>query len=380
MSRLVAPLLAFSASVWMLLVFTPVLLPHSEMLQQYDFWVLLLLLQVIIASPLLLLELALAKRSQSSALKGIMQLTREADVSPRWRGLAWAGAVLLAILASILLLKVSDLVLKQMQQQGITALQPLWVYATLAVLSLACSRVPRMILLVLSGVFALVGFITIAASAMGNAMGNAVPSMSTWQMSHITQAEWGAAVALVILNSVIGTGIFWQLRHDGLAAAPQTQTKCSNRGFIAPVLLLQALAIVLVALGVTLLLQSASTVAMLSLSLAGITLAAMLWQMLLQQLQQRQVSLLLRAVMVLLPMIVLSQLPFVLAIHIVAVMALLLSAGYAIFAGWKMKISHLRKALNVQNEALYNLWRIAIRIVLPLVLLSAIISLAMGWR
>ncbi len=35
---------------------------------------------------------------------------------------------------------------------------------------------------------------------------------------------------------------------------------------------------------------------------------------------------------------------------------------YAIFAGWIMKISHLRKSMNFSNEAFYNIWRIAVRI------------------
>jgi SNF family Na+-dependent transporter len=47
---------------------------------------------------------------------------------------------------------------------------------------------------------------------------------------------------------------------------------------------------------------------------------------------------------------------------------------YAIFAGWIMKISHLRKAMNFSNELFYNIWRIAVRIVLPLSILLAIVS------
>ena len=51
---------------------------------------------------------------------------------------------------------------------------------------------------------------------------------------------------------------------------------------------------------------------------------------------------------------------------------------YAVFVGWVMKISHLRKALNFSNEAIYNLWRIAVRIVLPLSIVLAIIAIVMG--
>jgi SNF family Na+-dependent transporter len=33
--------------------------------------------------------------------------------------------------------------------------------------------------------------------------------------------------------------------------------------------------------------------------------------------------------------------------------------------GWIMKISHVRKALNLPSEGLYNLWRVMVRLVVP---------------
>ncbi|MNP26072.1 hypothetical protein D3C76_1189100 [compost metagenome] len=53
---------------------------------------------------------------------------------------------------------------------------------------------------------------------------------------------------------------------------------------------------------------------------------------------------------------------------------LLICLIYAIFAGWIMKISHLRKSMNFSNELFYNLWRIAVRIVLPLSIVIAMIA------
>ena len=40
-----------------------------------------------------------------------------------------------------------------------------------------------------------------------------------------------------------------------------------------------------------------------------------------------------------------------------------------------MKISHLRKAMNFSNELFYNLWRIAVRVVLPLSIVMAIVAI-----
>jgi SNF family Na+-dependent transporter len=42
--------------------------------------------------------------------------------------------------------------------------------------------------------------------------------------------------------------------------------------------------------------------------------------------------------------------------------------------GWMMKISHLRKAINFSSEGFYNIWRIAVRIILPLAILMALVA------
>ena len=49
---------------------------------------------------------------------------------------------------------------------------------------------------------------------------------------------------------------------------------------------------------------------------------------------------------------------------------------YAVFSGWQMKISHLRKALSFDHEMTYNVWRIAMRVVIPLAIVLAIVGIA----
>ena len=39
-----------------------------------------------------------------------------------------------------------------------------------------------------------------------------------------------------------------------------------------------------------------------------------------------------------------------------------------------MKISHLRKSMNFSHEAFYNIWRIAVRVVLPVSIVLAIVA------
>ena len=48
----------------------------------------------------------------------------------------------------------------------------------------------------------------------------------------------------------------------------------------------------------------------------------------------------------------------------------------SVYAGWIMKISHLRKAVSLPSELLYNLLRIALRWLAPLTLL---VALAKAW-
>lgn len=56
------------------------------------------------------------------------------------------------------------------------------------------------------------------------------------------------------------------------------------------------------------------------------------------------------------------------------VWGLLICLIYSVFVGWMMKISHLRKAINFSSEAFYNIWRIAVRIILPLAILMALVA------
>jgi len=56
-----------------------------------------------------------------------------------------------------------------------------------------------------------------------------------------------------------------------------------------------------------------------------------------------------------------------------------ISLIYALFAGWIMKISHLRKSMNFSSETFYNIWRIAVRVVLPVSIIVAIIAVLGQW-
>ena len=60
---------------------------------------------------------------------------------------------------------------------------------------------------------------------------------------------------------------------------------------------------------------------------------------------------------------------------VLVVVSVLSALVLAIFSGWQMKISHMRKSLNFSSEGIYNLWRVAIRILAPLLIIVAVA----GW-
>ncbi len=360
MSRWFSLLLAFGGSFVVLMVFAP----QFAALQQYDFWLLLMGLQLLVSIPMLGIEMALAKRSNSTPLQGMMQLTREADVSPRWRILAWAGALLLALLACGVIQMASNL----LQQQLLSNVHSSWVFASLAVLSLGLSMAPRVLLLVVTVL------LSIAMLIWGQVQVTSMP----WQWTDLNANEWGSAVLLLSLNSLLGVGAFWQLRIMAVKQAQQdnvqishAQQSTSSLVLIAPIVLLQLLAVLAAAISVNQIMMLMWLILPLS-----VVFAAVLWQLLHQQLQQRQASLMLRSVFLVLPLLAFSQpsLQHVMLI-VTAGLALLLALGYAIFTGWYMKVSHLRKALHFNNEGLYNLWRVMVRIILPFVFLSGMVIL-----
>ncbi len=95
-----------------------------------------------------------------------------------------------------------------------------------------------------------------------------------------------------------------------------------------------------------------------------------------EQLLQRQVAIVLQWAILLIALLVWAIPEIYSALNLVLMLwGLIICLIYAIFAGWIMKISHLRKSMNFSNELFYNLWRIAVRIVLPLSILLAMVAI-----
>lgn len=330
------------------------LLPASlqQSIHQLDFWLAWLLCMLFIALPFTLLEVALAKRSQAAPLVAIAVLTREADTKPTWRITAWLASALTALVSGGLLFHASQtLVASQQPHMGQFSS---YVPAVLILLALGVSFVPRFVLL-------LVAALTTLASLVINVLHGDVAG---WQWTAFSLKEWAWVVVLTLVSTGLGYGLYWQL------AAQATAQRAVQ--WALPVWGAQVAAGVILALTAGL---TATPVSSILLVIALLAASATLIGLLRDQLQARGVALLLQWLFVLAGLL-LWLLPLQpLLTMLTGLLGLVVCLLYAIFAGWQMKISHLRKALNFEQEAIYNLWRIMVRIAIPLALIIAMI----GW-
>ena len=349
MSKWLSPLMAFCLSFIIIATLAPVTGIQIE--RQLDFWLLWLGTMLILALPVCYLEIALAKRSKTTAVQALSTLTRDADASPKWRLVGWLAVVFIPFLAGGMLSAASQYV-GTFAANGVAYSV---ILAVLAVIAFALSFISRQILVILTAVGVL------AALVLANVMGTALPE---WKMTTLEFSEWGNATVLALVASGLGLGLYWQ---SSIAAVKQQEIATKT---VVPIWIAQLLAVVAFAF-----FAAKAQVPALALVISLVTGSALLIQMAREQLQQRQLAV---VVQWLIPVVAV----FVWAAHVMVpvfnitllLWGLIICLIYAIFAGWIMKISHLRKSMNFSNEAFYNIWRIAVRIVLPLSIVLALVA------
>lgn len=350
---------------------------------EIDFWLLWLFAMVLVSLPVIYAEIALAYRSVEAPLAGMQKLTREADASPLWRSFGWLAAIVAIIIAALVISGASSAIL--------AALIDLNSAPNLPSFAVAGGLMVIALLLSLLGVAPLpIGLgLMVVGLMMGLAGG--LPQVE-FAMTNISLTEWARAVALALVSVGAGTGLYWFGQH---LVAKQTITAVESGNLNAPssnspkvanvyraTKLVLPIWILQLVVGVVALLSSGLALPPIGQLLywAGVLfVASYLLHYSAQQLAHKfglLVSLLITlAVGLLLVIVVPTSWLVGLLVVISSVAVLLLS----VFAGWRMKISHLRKSLNFGNEALYNLWRVAIRLVVPLALILALIGWMILW-
>ena len=350
LSSWTAPLFAFCLSLLLSVTLAPTL--GLVAYQQYDFWILWLITMLVLALPFTFLEIALAKRAKNTPLQAFLQLTRDADRSTNWRLISWAAVLFVPFIAGAMLNFAAD----QLQQSLALNFSSSLIMLVLAVVAFGVSMLPRVILLLVTAVA------TIAFAAISLTQAHT----GTWGWTNIEFIEWAKVVTLTLVTGGLGLGLYWQ---NAIAQAKQKTTAVP---VALPIWIGQAIGLAaLIFVG-----EIETTVQAGLLLLATLALSGVLLQLVREQALERQLNLVMQAVILLVP-ILLWAIPMSAQVFypLVILYGLLLCLAQSIFTGWLMKISHLRKSLNFSNELMYNLWRVFVRIIAPLSIVVALI----GW-
>lgn len=335
---------------------------------QFDFWLVWLLCMVVLALPFSLLEVALAKRSKATPLSALMVLTREADAKPAWRMVGWLSAAVMALVGGRLLYQSAAMAFGGMDNVPVEAMT--YLPMVMMALGIALSFVPRQLLIIVASI----------AAVIATVLSFAQVGIGAWQWTAFSLQEWAWAVSLALVSSGLGFGIYWQL--NATQTVDQTVNQTVNQTTSAsshatssalPFWVAQVIGGLLLAL-----VQGFhGTLALWFYGVALLTGGAFLIHLVREQLNARGIHTLLQWVFIIAGLLV-WLLPFQPILTLITViLALVVCVLYAVFSGWMMKISHLRKALNFEHEAIYNLWRIAIRVVIPVAVIVAIIGLVL---
>lgn len=344
---------------------------------QVDFWLLWLLAMVIVALPMVFAEVALAYRSRQSPVGGMQILTREADASILWRSFGWVAALVAIVIAALAVSGASAGIDEALLQFGIELAMPLFALA-------AGLMVIALLLSLLGAGTLLVGFILMV---IGLAIG-LINGHPAWQftMTETSLIEWGRAVALALVSVGAGTGIYWYAQYAaqsqiGHSDREVERAKTKDRLYRASKQVLPIWGLQLVA-GLAALLLSGINLPPLGqvfYLLGTLCVAAYLLHYAAQQFKVKfglVVSLVLTLV---LSIVIAAALPAKWLVIMLIIMSSIAALLLSVFAGWRMKISHLRKSLNFSSEGFYNLWRIAIRILAPLAMVLGLIGWISAW-
>ena len=346
---------------------------------EIDFWLLWLLAMVLVALPVVYAEIALAYRSVEGPLAGMQKLTRESDASPIWRSFGWLAALVSIVIAALIISGASTGILTALTELNSTPDVPSF--------AVAAGLMVITVLLRLLGVAPLPIGLGLMVVGLILGIANGVPNIS-FAMTDISLVEWARAVALALVSVGAGTGLYWfgqnLVSKQTVTAVEANSQQAQSRAardyratkLVLPIWILQVL------VGVVALFISGMSLPPIGQLLywAGVLfVVSYLLHYSTQQLAHKfglLVSLIITFVLALLLVVAIPTTWLVGILVIVSSIAVLL---LSVFAGWQMKISHLRKSLNFSSEAFYNLWRVAIRLVVPLALLLALIGWMIQW-
>lgn len=353
---------------------------------EIDFWLLWLFAMVLVSLPVIYAEIALAYRSTEAPLAGMQKLTREADASPLWRSFGWLAALVALVIAALVISGASSGLL--------TALTALDNAPAIPSFAVAAGLMVITVLLSLLGVAPLP--IGLGLMVIGLVMGVAggLPHID-FAMTAISLSEWARAVALALVSVGAGTGLYWfgqylvtkqtitavDASQDSTQNLRSTSSNTANSSYRATKLVLPIWILQLVVGMVALLISGLALppIGQLLYWVGVLFVTSYLLHYSTQQLAHKFGLMLSLVLTLIIGLVLVVAIPTTWLIGILVIISSVAVLLLSIFAGWRMKISHLRKSLNFGHEAFYNLWRIAIRLVVPLALMLALIGWVIQW-
>lgn len=315
---------------------------------QADLWLLWLVAMLFLALPLLFLEKALAHRSDNTPLLGMQLLTRQADSSIRWRAFSWLSLIVGLVLAAGLIGNSSAQLITLPQ---LATTPSIAIGFALTVMALILSPLKQKLIL---PTFALASLSIIVALLDG------------WHgiaMTNVYFDEWATAVLMAVLSMGTGSGLYWFLnKNTNQTTTPLTTAPLTRQNIIKLWLIQLALgSIAFIAHTGT----STNGVVIIAKAIACLCFAGFLLFYVQNQLAHK-IGTIKAIISTIIAALLLAILPSDLLRQIFIVLGLISVLILAIFAGFIMKISHLRKSLQFGSELSYNLWRVMIRWLVPI--------------
>lgn len=313
-----------------------------------------LLFMVIAGLPLAFIEPALVRRSRQLPLQGLAPVTREADAATFWRILAPMAMLSLVMLMGLAV----DYSTRGLVIDGTNSLMTQAFPFLLIFLAMGFAWVGMTLLL------PVIGFIVPAVLAI-----NVLLAPHNLTFALLTPEEW-QNVALAALLANVST--------LGVSAWLSTQFLEDERAssLVMPLWLTQTLVGALTIAAGTATGNISMVVYMLSAVFTCAILAEVVGRQLLAKPLVKPVA---YGLVVLAGAVATAAVDYVVFDYVLKVLALLTILGFALLSGWVMKISHVRKALNFGSEGVYNLWRVGVRIVVPITVLWLLVGMVATW-
>lgn len=328
---------------------------------QIDLWLLWLVAMLFLGLPMMFLEFALAKRSGASVWQGMQSLTRESDAPTYWRIFALLSVVLALVLGAGFIARFGEFLSASELVKSIAPIPSYGFGFVLAIIALILSPLKHKPLWIGLGL------------VLGAGLVSLISGQVSFAMTKSDFGEWALAVVLALFSMGLGTGLYWFLDNT-VSPKIDNISKTDGKALSSTVLPVWLAQLVFGMAAFTL--SSAHYTPIMGIvAVAGtLLIVSFLLNYAMVQLKAR-FGMILGIAFTSILILLLSALPSTLLTYLLVVVGLLTVISLSLFAGFAMKASHLRKSLNFKNEFRYNLWRIAVRWLVPLAVISALI----GW-